>query len=347
MSGENVTNKKSNSLYTYRDGIDANSNKGWQQYNSSVSSQSQMTAYNTPLFNSASGYPSVSGWPNNWTSSDPILNFGSTSTDLNCGGNGFINTLGYITGGLAAATGLFGLGAGIASLCKKDKSEETQTVEDVANDAMKCDNKTKKDDVLTKAENINIKLKEIQERKKANNKIIGECQAQIEKKTEELKKMKKENANIDKEIETIKGNISKQESIIEENGKAIQGYEKEIAGYDKEISNLQKKLTKETDNTKQTEIRNKITQLQNKKTTAEKNKERATKERDEAIEKKAKLEKELAPLEKKKSDITKLENEIQTLKIDKERAEAQVKEDTAAEDKLKPAQKHLNLLLGI
>ena len=122
MSGDNVTNKKSNSLYTYRDGIDANSNKGWQQYNSSVSSQSQMAAYNTPLFNSASGYPSVNGWPNNWTSSDPILNFGSTSTDLNCGGSGFTNVLGYITGGLAAATGLLGLGAGIAGLCKKDKS---------------------------------------------------------------------------------------------------------------------------------------------------------------------------------------------------------------------------------
>lgn len=122
MSGENVTNKKSNSLYTYRDGIDANSNKGWQQYNSSVSSASQMAAYNTPLFNSASGYPSVNGWPNNWTSSDPILNFGSTSTDLNCGGSGFTKVFGYISGGVAAATGLFGLGAGIAGLCKKDNS---------------------------------------------------------------------------------------------------------------------------------------------------------------------------------------------------------------------------------
>ena len=116
------------SLRAYnKDRIDANTNKGWQQYNPSVSSASQMAAYNTPLFNSASGYPSVNGWPNNWTSSDPILNFGSTSTDLNCGGSGFTNVLGYISGGLAAATGLLGLGAGIAGLCKKDKSGNSST----------------------------------------------------------------------------------------------------------------------------------------------------------------------------------------------------------------------------
>lgn len=127
MSGENVTNKKSNSLYTYRDSIDANSNKGWQQYNPSVSSASQMAAYNTPLFNRASGYPGVTNWPNNWVSSDPILNFGSTSSDLSCGGNGFINTLGYITGGISALTSLVGLGTGIASLFKKDNGGSSST----------------------------------------------------------------------------------------------------------------------------------------------------------------------------------------------------------------------------
>lgn len=236
------------SLNTYKEFIiDANTNKGWQQYNSSVSSAGQMASYNTPLFNSASGFPNAAGWPNNYSSSDPILNFGSTSSDL--GGVGTAtNVLGWVMGGISATTGLLGLGAGIASLCKKDKSSNSpaeasdSTLARLVESANNYDKKSDKAAMQSTASsltkqisNVDKKLNTAKQNKTTAEKTLANLSTQKNDWETKLSDFDTAKSGLESEITDIEGKISSLDPNSENYTEAKKALEEQKAAIEKQI----------------------------------------------------------------------------------------------------------------
>lgn len=304
------------SLNAYkRDMIDANTNKGWPlTYGTDNQKgwQVQQTG-NNALF-PVTDYTKTAQWNQNITS-DPILNFGSTSSDLG-GVSTATNVLGWVMGGVSAATGLLGLGVGIASLCKKDDSnnaEKTETsnsaLANATNEAKNCDKKTNKSKVGEVHSKLMENITKAGKRKDAKQGLVTSLEARIEKLSGEKEKLETEldnlkttRADLDNQISDIDVQIDNLEKPEKQEGETDEAYQARLNTYNtkkKELEDQKAALKQQIKETcSDTIIKNKETAISNKDTDIEK----ATLDRDQA-----------------KIELTQIKNEIRDAKKEETR----------------------------
>lgn len=221
MSGEQVSSKKGESLYKYKTGIiDANSNKGWPlTYGTDNPTGWQVQKTGNEALFPVTDYTKTAQWSQNLTS-DPILSYGATSTDLG-GINTTTNILGYIVGGVSAATGLLGLGMGVASLCKKDSSNSSPadasdpTLARLVESANNYDKKSDKTAMASTASsltqqirNVDKKLNTAKQNKTTAEKTLANLSTQKNDWETKLSDFDTAKSGLESEIIDIEGQIS-------------------------------------------------------------------------------------------------------------------------------------------
>lgn len=240
MTGESVKQYKQSA-------IDANSNKGWQLTygkDNQTGWQVQQTGYNA-LF-PAVDYTKTAQWSQNLTT-DPILNYSSTSTDLG-GVSDTLNVLTTVMGLTTAATGLLGLGSSIAALCKKDKSNTSSagasdsTLARLIESANNYDKKSDTGQMQSTANaltqqirNVDTKLNTAKQNKTTAEKTLANLSTQKNDYETKLSNFDTAKSELESGIIDIEGKISSLDPNSETYNEDKDGLEKEKAKKAKQI----------------------------------------------------------------------------------------------------------------
>lgn len=262
MTGDSVKQYKQSA-------IDANTNKGWPLTygtDNKTGWQVQQTGYNA-LFPTVD-YTKTAQW-NQKLTSDPILNYGSTSTDLG-GVSDTLNVLTTVMGGVTAITGLLGLGSSIAALCKKDSGDgsdndfskkENKEIKKHTNDTKKTEAALSRNIETAESVNENTKPETVQ-------KIVSNLISSVGTATTQ-----KNDAILEKETATnTKATLEDEKTEIKAQ---IGGYQSEIATLTAKINDLEKTDTSNMTTAQKKEHKANLSQAKDDLKKAEKNKEKA------------------------------------------------------------------------